>query len=407
MSQSPTLVLDYVPRAHLPLLDGLRGLAIVMVMLYHQTVMTIATPFDATFAALPGLGWVGVDLFFVLSGFLITGILYDAKGSALAARNFYIRRALRIFPLYYAVVFVALVLLPAFPHPWATGFSRVAGDERWYWLYLSNFLIAYHEAFRHAILDVSWSLAIEEQFYLFWPVVVLLLPRRSLLPFCGGLLVGALALRIAMTLAGVSPIPIYVLPFTRMDALAAGALVALLVRGPGGLAALLPAARRLLAGTGAVLVGLGLWQRGFHWDNALVQTLGYSLLALFFAALLTLTLGLEPMSQGGRLLGAAWLRALGRYSYALYLFHLPVRGVLRDLVYGPAQFPSLLGSQLPGQLLFYGLASTITFALAWLSWQLYEQPFLRLKTHFPLAQPGSVPQLGQKTHEQTSNEQAR
>src|SRR5690349_3202734 len=101
----------------LPALDGLRGLAIMLVMLHHMTVMTSQVPVDQAFAMVAHFGWAGVNLFFVLSGFLITGILYEAKGSQFYFRNFYARRILRIFPLYYAVVVFSLLLLPHIPNP--------------------------------------------------------------------------------------------------------------------------------------------------------------------------------------------------------------------------------------------------------------------------------------------------
>src|SRR5437870_557283 len=161
-------------------LDGLRGIAILMVMLYHQTVMVGSTGIDRFVGFWTLSGWIGVDLFFVLSGFLITGILSDSKGATGYFRNFYARRVLRIFPLYYGVVAFSLLILPYIPHWKLENLARIKGDELWYWTYLSNFSIAAHAAFRHGILDVSWSLSIEEQFYLMWPLLVLLLSRRSL-----------------------------------------------------------------------------------------------------------------------------------------------------------------------------------------------------------------------------------
>jgi peptidoglycan/LPS O-acetylase OafA/YrhL len=209
---------------HIPALDGLRGLAILLVILYHHTLMRQETLFDRVYVNLARLGWSGVDLFFVLSGFLITGILYDSKGSPHYFRNFYVRRTLRIFPLYYAVVFFSLIVLPrAWPAWGLTQLDRSAMEDRsqaWYWLYLQNFLFARDENLGHPALAVSWSLAIEEQFYLVWPVVVSLLSRRHLIWTCGALILTALSLRIWMVSAGVHPTTIYVLPFNRMDALA-------------------------------------------------------------------------------------------------------------------------------------------------------------------------------------------
>ncbi len=382
-----------VPSAavHVPALDGLRGLAILLVLVYHQTLVNPATAvnaFDSWFFGAASSGWCGVDLFFVLSGYLITGILHDSKHATHYFRNFYVRRTVRIFPLYYGVVFLALVVLPNLPEGVVpasklANFGRVEGDEIWYWLYLSNFSIANAGAWRHGILDISWSLAIEEQFYLVWPTVVLLLSRRALMRLCAALVVFALALRVGMSLAGVSWIAIYVLTPARIDLLAIGAFIALAARDPAGIAPLVRPARRVAV---AAAVPLALWffaHGELRVKDPLVHTLGFTLLGLLFGGLLVATLASPPGRAAHRLFTARGMRAFGKYSYALYLFHVPLRALLRDTVFGRAQFPSFLGSELFGQLLFYGAATALTFAMALASWNLYEKQFLKLKRYFP------------------------
>jgi peptidoglycan/LPS O-acetylase OafA/YrhL len=375
---------------HIPALDGLRGLAILLVILYHHTLMRQETLFDRVYVNLARLGWSGVDLFFVLSGFLITGILYDSKGSRHYFRNFYVRRTLRIFPLYYAVVFFSLIVLPrAWPAWGLTQLDRSAMEDRsqaWYWLYLQNFLFARDENLGHPALAVSWSLAIEEQFYLVWPVVVSLLSRRHLIWTCGALILTALSLRIWMVSAGVHPTTIYVLPFNRMDALATGALLALLVRGEGMGPRLLFWARQLWPA--ALLLVLGIWYLDGPLDNRdatgpLMQAVGYSALAWLFGSLLVLALDPQPRAFVPRVFTWPLLRAFGKYSYALYLFHVPVRRIFRDTWFPVDSFPTWLGSPLPGQLLFYFAATAPAFILAWLSWHLYEKQALKLRRLFP------------------------
>jgi peptidoglycan/LPS O-acetylase OafA/YrhL len=327
-------------------------------------------------------GWAGVDLFFVLSGFLITGILYDSRGSTGYFRNFYARRILRIFPLYYAVVAFSLLILPHLPHWKLDNLARINGDELWYWTFLSNFSIGTHAEFRHGILDISWSLAIEEQFYLTWPILVLVLSRRRLIALCCALFVLALAWRSALIVAGASPITISVLTPGRLDALATGAFVALLARTEAGLPRLKTWASATVVGSAAVLLAVAAWNGGFNPYTAPMAMFGYTALAILFGAVLVLVITAEPTWKRIRLLEQPALVAFGKYSYALYLFHLPIRAVLRDKVYAPDQFMVIMGSSLPGQLIFYISATLVSFAAAWLSWHLFERHLLALKRYF-------------------------
>jgi peptidoglycan/LPS O-acetylase OafA/YrhL len=183
-------VTDRHHAAFIPALDGLRGIAIILVMLHHFTYYRPETGIDAVIAGVPLFGWVGVDLFFVLSGFLITGILLDSRGSTRYFTNFYARRTLRIFPLYYLVLFLALVALPQFPSVHTVLAGDIEMPPRWpYWAYLTNFSVA-ERGFVHGWVDVAWSLAIEEQFYLVWPLVIWLCPQRLLPWLCTAIVIG-------------------------------------------------------------------------------------------------------------------------------------------------------------------------------------------------------------------------
>jgi len=382
------------PGRHIPALDGLRGLAILLVLIFHQTVMVPATAADRAFARVVGHFGSGVDLFFVLSGFLITGILFDSKGSAGYFRSFFARRALRIFPLYYAVLFAVLVVLPHFPNPKVAKWGVSGADQLWYWLYLANWRIGW-VGFRHGILDVSWSLAIEEQFYLIWPFAVAALGRRSLVGLCVGLIAGAFVTRVALAAAGGPAMGVHTFTTSRMDTLAAGALIALLARGPGGLRRLLGPARWAALGGAGVLAAA--WSSGWTpggLGGAILHSAEYSATAAACGGLLVLAVAAPAGSRLAR--GLAWppLLALGTYSYALYLFHYPILGLIRDLAYGPSRFPRVLGSPLPGQLAFYAAATLPALGLAWLSWHLYERPFLKLKRFFAPGRPGAAPAPG-------------
>jgi peptidoglycan/LPS O-acetylase OafA/YrhL len=378
--EAPPAAASWEAGGRIASLDGVRGLAILGVMLFHMTILpTAGNRFDVAWLNLMGLGWSGVTLFFVLSGFLITGILFDSKDKAHYFRNFYARRVLRIFPLYYAVVFFCLVVLPQFDHPKVQNFGRIEGEGWWYWLYLSNFLIFKTGQFRHGVLDVSWSLAIEEQFYLVWPIVVLLLNRRALMWLCGAIVLTAVATRCAMIAGGVSLISVYAFTLSHVDALAIGAFLALAARSPGGLRRFVVPGRLLVLLGVATILGLATARVSLGGDTAVMTGVGYTLLALMYGGLLVLALEAPNWS---RAFANPFLRTLGKYSYALYLFNNPIRAVVRDLVYGPASFATFMGSAMPGQILFYVLSFALTLPLAWLSWHLFEKHFLALKRLF-------------------------
>ena len=377
-----------------PRLDGLRGLAILLVMLAHTTRFDLAEgPLGVALTAIPSLGWTGVDLFFVLSGFLITGILLRSKRSPNYYRSFYARRFLRIFPLYYAVLAFFLLLVPrvfeSFNAFWTLG---ARADGAWYWLYLSNLRMALGGE-RHP-LDVSWSLAVEEHFYLIWPFVVRYVDERRLLAICGLVAAGAFAVRCALLAAGAEPVAAYVLTPARLDTLATGAALAIVAVRTGSLGALarparaaLPAALALFA-AGAVALratrpvaadwvalveGLSLTTR------PLMLTLGFTLLCVVNGALLVCVLTAPAGAWLARGFETRGLRSLGKYSYALYLLHGPA-GALVGVHFPWARFED---HRILAQAIFWVLSLGFALGLARLSWVALEAPLLRLKRHFP------------------------
>jgi peptidoglycan/LPS O-acetylase OafA/YrhL len=379
------------PEGHLPALDGLRGLAILLVIVIHSGGFSSPqTRLDRLHLGAISMGWMGVDLFFVLSGFLITGILLDAKGNSHFFRNFYARRAVRIFPLYYGFLLLYCVVLPRLP--W-TGMEIPADYLRWptaLWLYVSNFAMSVAETMESGELAIFWSLAIEEQFYLFWPTVVFLADRKGLQRTCVALIAGSLVLRLVLAASGASWEPLYFLTPCRLDTLAAGALAACLVRGPTPVPLLVYRARVLLACTGGMLLGTLAWRGNLNYNDRLVQTAGYSVIALFFTALLLLTVLCGRRSPQAIFFEQPWLRMFGKYSYALYVFHEVVIVHLgRPCKEFLASRVTLGGSQVPGRLLFTGLVVAVTLAAALLSWHVYEKQFLKLKAYFPLAGAGA------------------
>jgi peptidoglycan/LPS O-acetylase OafA/YrhL len=377
---------EFQAERRIPALDGLRGIAILSVMIYHQTVMTSTTAVDQAFTAVTGFGWAGVNLFFVLSGFLITGILVDAKGSTHFFRNFYGRRVLRIFPLYYAIVIFALVILPHIPNPKSANFARIDGSQGWYWVYLQNYSIAAAHRFRSGILDVSWSLAIEEQFYLVWPFLIFVLPRRMLGWVLSAIIGAAIISRLVLVILNIHWISIYVLTSSQMDSLAIGAAVALLVRSK--YASELRRWATIVAIAAAIPLIPIVVTQSTTWVDGAGQAFGYTLLGLVFGGILALTVTGSPTGILHRWMSAPWLRFFGKYSYAMYLFHLPLRALIRDEVFGPHRhFFEIHGSMLLSQLVFYPIATAVTIVAAVGSWHLYEKQFLKLKRFIPMGRP--------------------
>jgi peptidoglycan/LPS O-acetylase OafA/YrhL len=367
---------------HRPALDGVRGIAILLVLVHHFTIFDSVTSVGRGLRFLALLGWSGVDLFFVLSGFLITGILIDARGGERYFSSFYMRRVLRIFPLYYLIVFFSFVVLgqSVFWHNLLVGPVDL---PQWpYWSYLVNFAIAERGRFLHGVLDVAWSLAIEEQFYLVWPAVVWLLPPRLLGAVCAGIAIGVPVLRWVALAGGTEPVDVYVLPHLRADALAVGGLLAWLSRRQG-FPSLAPIgfAAFFVAGLGAI--GVAVAAGSPWWYEPLMQRFGYSLFVVAGAGLVVIALTAREAGIWQRALEMPWLRACGKYSYAMYLMHLPVSRVVQEFVLGPKEVPTLWGAVWPAQMLFYAMAGGCTFGLGWLSWRWFEAPILRLKSKFP------------------------
>ncbi len=217
---------------HIPALDGIRGIAVLFILIYHCSDFRAANIVDDYFFMFTHSMWVGVDLFFVLSGFLITSILISTKDCVNYFKSFYLRRALRIFPLYYLFVAFSILVIPQITYLSQLVGHDVGSKQWWYWFYLSNFLAAKEAALRHLFLSPTWSLAIEEQFYLLWPFVVWVCSLRWLTLVSAGLILFAALLRVLLFQLDVPANSIYVLTFTRMDTIAMGALVACLLKTP-------------------------------------------------------------------------------------------------------------------------------------------------------------------------------
>lgn len=373
---------------HLPALDGVRGLAITVVLFAHAAINVPAGPWPSlvgrAYFTLCSFGWIGVDLFFVLSGFLITRILIEARQSPGYFRNFYARRALRIFPLYYGVL-ALLFLLNVLVEP-SPSSGKSVDSFAWLWFYVSNIGLVIKGQELHFsdwyLTGHFWSLAVEEQFYLIWPVVVLMSSPAGLRRVCLGFMVAALVLRIFLVANGASLFAVYLQTPCKMDTFAAGAWLACAVHA-GELASLVRPARWVALGGVVFLAILGgtAFQRGqwYPYDDAFMRTLGLSMLWAFFGSLLVLALAAKQQSVTGRFFSSAPLRWLGKYSYGIYVFH----GLLAPLVVAWVLARTDGVGAFLQSLAYILTSSTLAILVAWCSWHLYERHWLRLKRFFP------------------------
>lgn len=316
----------------IPELDGIRGLAIILVLVWHYLQGMIVPQSGQTLGVLKqvlGFTWSGVDLFFVLSGFLIAGILIDNRDKKNYFSTFYIRRVCRIFPLYYLnlVLFTMLGALALYQSPPLSGLLQVTAVPDWsYWAFVQNIYMGTYTTFGPEWLAVTWSLAVEEQFYLALPLIIRFFPVSWLAYVFIWFALMAIFLRYSMP--GFSA---YIQTPWRADSLMAGALLALLVRQQGFSASVTgTVGRRIVyALFGFLLVGALL--TNFSNQRPFSLTFTYLWLACMYA-LLILILLLNRNGIIARCMRQRHLRWLGGISFGVYLIHQPVNGILHGLL---------------------------------------------------------------------------
>lgn len=368
---------------HITALDGIRGLAILAVMFDHAQIIWDGASVG-WWRAFTELGQHGVDLFFVLSGFLITGILDASRESEHYFRNFYLRRALRIFPLYYLFLAIAFFVQPHLVHKP----DVAAGYRAWFWLYGSNFLISRHSWFETSPFNVNltWSLAIEEQFYIVWPMIVLLFRGAALRRICIGVVCFSTLFRLCAELMHTGIVSVYVLTPSRLDALALGAWTVLALRDPAYQGAFW-IKNRLPIGIAALTVGViaSLCASRFPETRGLqeaAQVADMLAFAIGFAALISEAALVGSSTVAVKVLSNPLLVQYGKLSYFIYLFHWPVMRICTLAIRyhdvpGTGRFGVLSGP------IFWVLAFFLPLLPAWISWQIFEKQLLKLKRFFP------------------------
>lgn len=359
---------------HLPALDGVRAAAILLVIPHNVDVFNNVGGLLWPVAMFAHVGWIGVQLFFVLSGFLITGNLLDSQRADNYYGAFFARRVLRIFPLYYGVLLAGLYLVPLFHEYSPTALSSHA-HQVWYWTFLSNWT----EPFGKEVHGFShfWSLAVEEQFYLLWPFVVHRLAPKRVIALSIALIFIALAIRTAMLMHDANWESVYMFTFCRMDSLAFGAAMAALIRLPQWHEVLIRRRTQLFVASVLLAVVGALYSHQYDAMDSGTQTLGYFALNIFFGVLI-LTCAVDHadrrMGWLQRSLSLRPLRSVGKYSYGMYVLHLPIA-----LALGYTSFRRF-GSAAP--VLYTVAVLLLSYCAAAVSFHCFEKHFLKLKHRF-------------------------
>jgi peptidoglycan/LPS O-acetylase OafA/YrhL len=344
-------------------LDSVRGLAVLWVLLHN----TNQSP-TRYLHWISDKGWMGVDLFFVLSGFLITGILLDAKKSEGYFKNFYARRCLRIWPLYNALLLFMFVVVPVLRPSEGHAVFEPRSSPWWAFpIFLQNFLVPIPTA-ATGLLGVTWSLAVEGQFYLVWPLVVRFCTAPQLRKIAIAVICASPVLRFYLSLHHVN---IYSNTFCRLDGLMAGGLLALVIRSVSFFPTkFLTRAWIILLVSAPIALAI---DTAFHAQRSVFTFTALASVSFVYLALFSTQKWLQSV------LTTRFLVYTGTISYGIYLlekipldaarsFHLDKYGILA----------------LP-------VTAAVTFLMATISWNVLEKPFLKLKRLFESRSPRGTP----------------
>lgn len=369
--------LEYKEPKHISVLDGIRGLAVILI-LFHHSLLLPQTPTTADrFVELASRPlWIGVDLFFVLSGFLITGILSRTHDHPKYFLNFYARRSLRIFPLYFFSLFLFIVLFPALPWSGFDAYRSIGTAEKSaFWLYYINYFHRF--TWPPGNLGHYWSLCVEEHFYLVWPMVLWLFRGKALVPALIGIVLTTCFRILAIKTNWWTPELGYHASHLRMDSILAGALAFSLQQRYSDHPIFHRLLKSLIIPLSLATVAVVLF--GKVRSTSTGNLIGMPVINLTMSALLLLVLNSSPTSILNRVFSARLMLLAGKYSYAIYIFHFPLLYLAYEFTgftphRGQAVWPHAI---VPVVIMFVGSA-----LLATLSWHLLESRFLSLKRHF-------------------------
>jgi peptidoglycan/LPS O-acetylase OafA/YrhL len=366
-------------------LDGLRAIAILLVLLYHLTPNHDSNQgLKSVVFKIADIGWSGVDLFFVLSGYLVTGILFAYRQHGRSVQSFFVRRSLRIMPAYYLTLLLVFLAVPLF-----LGLYEIPrlNDQLPLWLYFSNYIESRSQRVGEWFnLDHFWSLAVEMQFYVLWPLMVYRLPPATVRRLAVGILIAALVGRALLVWWDVNWMITFAWLPWRIDGLAIGSLVALYSHREAAAVARWEGFLPIIAGALGLLILSVAW---FGYASAIFKSPGNIqiasvrvvlplVLSLFYGAILVLALQDNVLSK---VLSAGALKSIARYSYGIYIYH-----YLLIPTYDRYLHPDLLAPWIGGRELaiysYFAICATISFIVAAASYHLFEVKFLRMKSRY-------------------------
>lgn len=356
-------------RSYYPALDGLRGVAILLVIFLHNFEFTNYFFF----------GWLGVDLFFVLSGFLITDILLKTVDQPNFLRNFYMRRVLRIFPLFYLILIICLLILPALKMA-GINIQYYTDNQFWFWTYFQNWLFVFKQPYGDKILLHTWSLAVEEQFYLVWPITVLLIRKpKILLAIALLVLIGVGLARYAIWTYKIEDLAYSSLyTFTRIDGICIGCILALLLRVNPSF---------LKKYTTFIVLLMAAINFGFYFLNTnqsatlpYLAMVGYTTFAFLFGLLVY-----EAVMGESKIINLVFnnsiLKFFGKISYGLYVYHWPVylflSPIFINLFYNKMHLPVNV-AKTGGSI----IVTIIAILISLISYHFFEKKFILLKKRY-------------------------
>jgi peptidoglycan/LPS O-acetylase OafA/YrhL len=350
-------------------LDGIRGWAILLVVFFH----------NFGFVKYFGFGWLGVDLFFVLSGFLISNILLNTLNQRNYLKNFYIKRILRIFPLYYSVLIFVLFIFPYFSSI-RENLEFYRDNQWWFWLYLQNWLFILKPLEKTNLLIHFWSLAVEEQFYLLWPFIILLIRKeKNLLALLSFLLAFIIFARIVIWQHHIGQLSYFSFyTFTRIDGILIGCMLALIIKMNKDF---------LRQYSSLIVFILAILNFVFFFLNKanafsfpFFPFIGYTTFAIIFALLVYEAI-IGKTYVVNKIFSNEILVFFGRISFGFYIFHWPVYIALNP------KLLSFLNNELSlklsaCQFLSSIICTLIGLGISVISYYYFEMKFLKLKTGF-------------------------